>query len=951
MPGGFRQEVFNVVLAQLLRERGVITAPENMLNVGVDRNRRMPDLLVNYQGLRTAIEGEVASATAQQKAVESAGNRVREGIAHIGVAIVYPQRLRHGDFAMLRTDLQHAELDIAIVTESGNSGFVKGDVNYLASALSNTFDQLVNEDVVAQAVAELDAGIERFAGIMRTKPGIMDRIGIALDIHELTDKQKHAVSRIGGLVLTNALIFHEMLSESEPRVEPLHRVAAGATPLAAFAAQWKLILDQINYKPIFMIARDVLLSLTSSADVVAELLDLVSTAQQIITKRAALRHDLMGRIYHRLLVEKKYLGTYYTRIPAATLLLKLALRPDPAEGIVWKDIGEGQELKVADLACGTGTLLMAAAEAISDNYISASAEADEPIDLSNLQRALAEDVIYGYDVLPSAIHLTASTLAIRAPEIAFRKMNMYVLPLGGPQHKLGTIEYLVTEAVQLGMDMFGSMPMTQQVSGEAVTELPSAPIPQLDLCVMNPPFTRSVGGNLLFGNMPQDERDKMQARLSKMLRVPGILANSTAGLGSVFVAVGDKYIKPGGRIALVLPKALLGGVSWNETRDILRRNYVVEYIVVSQDPEHWNFSESTDLSEVLLVARKLRDEESPSDQASASAPVVAVNLWRNPTNAFEALAIAQDLTNISVPSDIAVGQGQTSVKMGDQKVGEALSMPWGDLRKRHAWILPTAFAQSDLARAAYHIEKNRVWLPGQGLVGDVPLTRLGNLGTLGPDRRDIHDGFEHSDARTPYAAFWNHETAQVTTLAQTPNQHIAALARAKPGRTLRRAEDLWARAGKVLLGERLRLNTARMLAIRTSERVLSNVWWTFQFRNGLAGDAAEKGLTLWLNSSLGLLQLLANKEETEGAWVDFKKPMLTEMPVLDIASLGDTQLGALASAYDELATQPIQALPLMSDDPVRHDIDAAIARVLGLPDLAILRTLLAQEPGICLTRL
>lgn len=142
-----------------------------------------------------------------------------------------------------------------------------------------------------------------------------------------------------------------------------------------------------------------------------------------------------------------------------------------------------------------------------------------------------------------------------------------------------------------------------------------------------------------------------------------------------------------------------------------------------------------------------------------------------------------------------------------------------------------------------------------------------------------------------------------------------------------------------------------MIAIRTSERVLSNIWWTFQFRDGLAGDAAEKALTLWLNSSLGMLQLLANKEETEGAWVDFKKPVLTDMPVLDIASLTEAQLAALAGAYDEVATQTIQALPLMADDPVRRNIDAAIARVLGLPEVAILRTLLAQEPGICLGRL
>ena len=53
----------------------------------------------------------------------------------------------------------------------------------------------------------------------------------------------------------------------------------------------------------------------------------------------------------------------------------------------------------------------------------------------------------------------------------------------------------------------------------------------------------------------------MQKELKRILRPskgPPILANVTAGLGSVFVAVAHEYIKPGGRIALVLPAPLNG---------------------------------------------------------------------------------------------------------------------------------------------------------------------------------------------------------------------------------------------------------------------------------------------------------------------------------------------------------------------------------------------------------
>ncbi len=38
----------------------------------------------------------------------------------------------------------------------------------------------------------------------------------------------------------------------------------------------------------------------------------------------------------------------------------------------------------------------------------------------------------------------------------------------------------------------------------------------------------------------------------------------------------------------------------------------------------------------------------------------------------------------------------------------------------------------------------------------------------------------------------------------------------------------------------------------------------------------------------------------------------------------------------------------MDNDPVRAKIDNAISEALGLPDLSVIRMLLAQEPVVCL---
>ena len=63
----------------------------------------MPDIIVNFSGLRTAIEGEVDdNPKAKDDAAKSAQSRVEDGIAHIGVAVVYPRELRKVDWGRLK---------------------------------------------------------------------------------------------------------------------------------------------------------------------------------------------------------------------------------------------------------------------------------------------------------------------------------------------------------------------------------------------------------------------------------------------------------------------------------------------------------------------------------------------------------------------------------------------------------------------------------------------------------------------------------------------------------------------------------------------------------------------------------------------------------------------------------------------------------------------------------
>jgi hypothetical protein len=755
----------------------------------------------------------------------------------------------------------------------------------------------------------------------------------------LNPAQARSVARIAGLTIANALVFQEVLAGHEPRVKPVQKSLAESDLITEFSAHWKFIVDEIDYVPIFSVARDLLLELSGSPEVDAGLRFLAEQALRIVRRRAALRHDLMGRIYHRLLVEAKYLGTYYTSVPAATLLLKLTLAPQrwPRD---WADLDALSEFHIADLACGTGTLLMAAAETLTDNYVRSSINGERLIDLPDFHRRIIEKMLYGYDVLPSAVHLTASTLALRASEVAFDLTHLWSLPLGGEHHRLGSIEFLKERGVHVTRDLFGGAVAPGQITAAGNIAQQAAELPDLDVCVMNPPFVRSVGGNLLFGSAPPEERRPMQAELARLLRAPGVLANSTAGLGAVFVAAGDSALKPGGRMALVLPKALLSGVAWEETRRLIGLRYQLEFLVVSHDPHQWNFSENTSLSEVLVVARKLSEGE-------PLGPVTVLNLWQNPTTAVEALSVAQSLLREPAP-DILAGQGCQEVRIGAAKAGEALTLPWAAIRGR-MWMAPCAFAQSELVRATLHLLQGQLYQPGIGIKGELPLAPLRQFGVLGPDRRDIHDGFAVTDAVTAFPCVWGHDAAKNVRLVQPPNRYLAPHAAARPGRPLRRVALLWPRAGRVLIPERLRLNTQRVAAVRSPEAVLANVWWPFAVTD--QDEQIEKALTLWLNSTLGLLVLLAHRLETEGAWVDFKKPVLHNMPVLDFRALSPPQLGMLAQAFDGLGDRELRPFPQMNGDDARGDIDRVFAQVLRLPDVSGLRWLLAREPVVCVSPL
>jgi len=189
---GYREEVFNILLALLLHERGVVTAPEQSFRQALQERRHVPDVLVVYRGLRTVIEGKVADKSdAAAKALAQARDRVDSGVAHVGIALLYPAGIRRvPSLSELNGFLSSCGFEVCVCSETGETGWTQGGLDYLAEVLRSTFEQLVREDAVVKAVDRLNAGIDQFARLVFTSLATVDRAAEILGIREVPKRSR-----------------------------------------------------------------------------------------------------------------------------------------------------------------------------------------------------------------------------------------------------------------------------------------------------------------------------------------------------------------------------------------------------------------------------------------------------------------------------------------------------------------------------------------------------------------------------------------------------------------------------------------------------------------------------------------------------------------------------------------------------------------------------------------
>ena len=935
-----REEGVNVLLNQTLRGHG--------LSAKAERRRRnaIPDIQV---ALKTGDAVMLECKWDDSRAALEAQLDVRLGQSPDALAVLgvlYPESLKYADDT--QSALEAAELRWWL---HGTRGERLPDIRMRSGTPRDLADQLrvlplelEGVDRVVAAAGVVEYGMEQAAQHIAKHARLSRRVA---DIIAETDQEKNraAALRIGCLVVFNALAFQNRLS-AEAEDGDIQTVGeAWRDGLDGLYDAWRYICDNIDYVPVFELAADIIDTLRDGPVELQELV-IEPLIKAMEDTRLLEGHDLSGRLFHTLLTDAKFTGAYYTSVPAATLLARLVFQDWP-DGVDWSDHEFPASLNVADLACGTGTLLMAVASEAERRHVAAGGQ-----NAAALHKAMVEQALHGYDVQLSAVHFAATSLAMLNPHIQFDRMNLYVMPLGveGNSVSLGSLDFLGQDevAVQFALsddDDGAALRGAERVSGggsRGADEGVTARLPDLDLAIMNPPFTRSVGGNLLFGSLPQAERRRLQNELSTRLKARQ--ASATAGLGAAFVAAATPKLRPSeGRLALVLPLTVCTGPSWRQTRALIERDFTLDAVIASHDPLRWNFSDSTDLSEALIIATRRQAQDGVNSDA-AEHRVNFVNLWQNPDGVLDAHRMAQAI--VETPAANIEDTGTALLEVDGVHVGEVVSVP--ERKVMGGQWRGVQFARADLTRSAMRLlDDGVVRVPGELTNAKVSLCPLGELGEIGPDRRRLVDGFDRTTSQTAYPMIEGHKNEQRKSISCEPDAYLSPLSEPRGGQRPGYGQHLWTQSGQLLIAERIGLNTDRVMSMFSVHPVLSNVWWPVNASN----RDYEKAIALWLNSSLGILTVLVTRTTTHGAWVGLKKADLKEMPVLDVRAISESQLQGLSDLFDELADEEFERLPAMAECAARRCLDDGLSAILGLPDLSGLRRLLATEPVVANARL
>ncbi len=977
------EHTINDALAELLRQTRFAWRDENVVlsettQLLAESGGLRPDIAIKEPfTAAVVIETEILPAqTVEEETLSRLGKELKRlgEIIHSAIALRLPQRLTEASGLKLKDELAITK-DFEFALYSGEnadkcdrypqSGWLSGGITDLSLLVQSASTPPL---LIEKAADAFEEGVNQAAGylndIARRHPAAVQRI--AEELHQQDSTQTR---RMAMVILVNAFIFHEHLAGGHDElgeVRTLSELEFGETGLQipAILEDWNIIL-QVNYWPIFDIACRILRAIPSFRN--NEFIKrLARTAEALVSNGLMRSHDLTGTVFQKLISDRKFLAAFYTTPASAALLVGLAVNEDTLlSRDDWSIPDAVKSLRIADFACGTGTLLSTAYQRISQIHElhGGNAEAIHP---QMLARALV-----GCDILPAAAHLTAAMLASAYPHVQYDESAIFTAPYGVQADgivKLGSIDLLRDMALLQGSEITAKA--IEATKGAEVDIWRYAPHRSFDMVIMNPPFPRPTNHEGDHANVPNpvfaafgssSEDQEAMTKQAKQLTKRTIY-HGNAGEASAFMELADRKLKIDGVLALVMPLTLLTGSSWERSRNRLASAYenLMLITIAGVDNAPLSFSADTNMGECLVIGHRTGR---PSQRATF------VILEEKPANSIYGTTVARQIRQLIEHRELrkleGVPNGGSDIQFGDSTLGQAIDAP---LPNSGSWKLARVFDLS-LAQSAYHLAtKSRVWLPSQRKHIDIHIALVRQIGEIGPIGRDINgknpDGsirgpFElrqiRSDGVPTYPVLWAHSAKRERIMVfEADCEGIPRPVHSPAAQSVinDKAFLVFETASHCHHNVDFRFNSQSTAMQFTKRKTIGGrAWISIQ----LPTAELEKALVLWANSSLGLLMYWWHSSKQQPGRGSIPKLALQTLPILDVTTLNPDQLERAVQLFNETNQLPLKPLHELDKDENRKTLDRRFyGEVLGFPNsiladggpLDILRQKLCREPSI-----
>jgi tRNA1(Val) A37 N6-methylase TrmN6 len=614
----------------------------------------------------------------------------------------------------------------------------------------------------------------------------------------------------------------------------------------------------------------------------------ISSLETIEEKYSKNKIDIRGVIFQNLLPEelRKVTGSYHTRSDAAEILASISINDSKST--------------VMDLSCGSGKLLVASNHRINELHKTKNNTLNQ---------------IFGVELMQIPSCLAVINLFLENPDVK------------------SSTNIANSDSLHLEPDSQISM----LKSNESKSKLS-----KVDTIIMNPPFTRQE-------SLEKNQKDALETRFSKY-----DIVDKRIGLHGYFILLGNEFLKNNGTMALVLPATVLRIESFTKLRKFLVENFQIKYLISSNKSS--SFSYGSRFREILLVIKKTAPKKSDKTRIGVlnEKPVIGKNVKdiissltkksiknskgmelididnsvfsQNYQNLFKFISLSKENVFLTYEKIYSNNKKLTKFKEYCKVHDHKLIRGWETLRSLHPvqsdYILlnkddtdkksPWYFLKQDQTNIAITNSQTQEKLKIPNSSIKFGLRRLGKINTISANGKldyIVCKKFKEISKFLSEPIIENfNEWEKIT---QKKSSKLAFVRRFSLG-------------GKSM----------SVCAIVSDEEFTPTQ--TMTIITYISEDDA-KILALWLNSSIHILQMIVERVETEGAYMELPEWAMKELFIINPDILTSIQRKKILKIYEKISNVEFPPLVQQLKDgfTARDEIDQVFLDILEIKDTKI----------------